>query len=284
MNDDRLRTELQRRAESAEVPSLLPAVRHAIDTRPQPVGVSRWRPLAGLAGVAALILLLVVALPRLAPAPAATTAASGVATMPSLLDCGSLRSALYYESSPVYVVDEVGVIESCAAEPLQGPWTSGDANVVVQAVGDAADQLEVAWRRSQLCGPERILIEVASTGDRYSVRLILDRSGPYGYECGEYAIPEHAVLSLTKPIDPAQVSVDTLTVPDPTAPLRRLQQTFACSPEGPNAGNLPTILPQIVDHTGVVTGCRQVAPNAPVRTGVAVANSERLRIEPVRLD
>ncbi|CAN5786394.1 hypothetical protein BH24CHL5_BH24CHL5_03890 [soil metagenome] len=70
MNDDQLRAELERRSRSVkDVASLAPAVRSAIESRPAPVGASRLAPLAGLAGIAAALLLLVVAIPRLSPGP-----------------------------------------------------------------------------------------------------------------------------------------------------------------------------------------------------------------------
>ena len=67
MNDDQLSRELARRASGADAPDLLPAIRSAIDTRPAPVRSSRLAPLAGVIGVTAALLLLVVALPRLGP-------------------------------------------------------------------------------------------------------------------------------------------------------------------------------------------------------------------------
>jgi hypothetical protein len=72
MNDDQLRAHLDRRANTAKAPDLLPAVRSAIDTRQAPVPASRFAPLAGLVGIGAALLLLVVALPRLTPGPSAT--------------------------------------------------------------------------------------------------------------------------------------------------------------------------------------------------------------------
>jgi hypothetical protein len=70
MNDDQLRAHLDRRANTAKAPDLLPAVRSAIDTRQAPVPASRFAPFAGLVGIGAALLLLVVALPRLAPGDA----------------------------------------------------------------------------------------------------------------------------------------------------------------------------------------------------------------------
>lgn len=75
MDDDRLASELERRSRAA-LPrpdwarhDLLPAVRREIDARPQPVVTSRWSPRLGVAAVVAALLIMVVAVPRLVPAP-----------------------------------------------------------------------------------------------------------------------------------------------------------------------------------------------------------------------
>ncbi|HUR17075.1 MAG TPA: hypothetical protein VMZ33_07300 [Candidatus Limnocylindrales bacterium] len=79
MDDQRLHDELARRAESVRVEPdwsrrhLLSSVRHAIDTRPSRVSTtSRWSASAGLASVAAILLVLVFVAPRLAQGPAAS--------------------------------------------------------------------------------------------------------------------------------------------------------------------------------------------------------------------
>lgn len=76
MNDDQIRSELERRAASAaSAPDwtkrvLLPAVWHEVDARPQPVLTSRWSTGVGVAALVTALLVLVVAVPRLAPQPA----------------------------------------------------------------------------------------------------------------------------------------------------------------------------------------------------------------------
>ena len=273
MNDDRLSRHLRRRADSADVPPLLSSVRYAIETRPQAAPAHRWAPLAGLAVVGMILMVLVVVVPRsqltganVTQSPSSTsTPPSTFATGPTLHDCGSIAN--YYQTS-VFAVDESGAIDSCTAGARQG-WSAGDAKVVVQAMGDAGDQIEVAWRRSELCNPERILIEIRPSGIGYALRLIFDRSGPYGYECGDYAIPEHALLSMSKPIDPAGVSVDLKQVPDLDplrSDLRDLQQSFQC------AGGAAERVPTIMDLTGVVTGCRQLESGSPSEGSVDLTN------------
>jgi len=74
---DPLRDEFERRSKSVNVNrdwarrELLPDVVAAIESRPQRLTTSRGPALAGLAGVAAIILVLVVAIPRLTPSPPA---------------------------------------------------------------------------------------------------------------------------------------------------------------------------------------------------------------------
>ena len=75
MTDGRLREELERRSKSAALGhdwarrELLPVISAAIDTRPQPVTTPRAPAFAGLAAAVAILLVLVVALPRLTPSP-----------------------------------------------------------------------------------------------------------------------------------------------------------------------------------------------------------------------
>ncbi|HEX9371347.1 MAG TPA: hypothetical protein VF897_10080, partial [Roseiflexaceae bacterium] len=79
MDDDRLASELQRRASVASPRpdwaqrDLLPAVWREIDARPQPVLASRWSPIAGLAALVVALLILVIAVPRLVPQPPSAT-------------------------------------------------------------------------------------------------------------------------------------------------------------------------------------------------------------------
>jgi hypothetical protein len=76
MNDDQIRSELERRAGSAPTQpdwtkrALLPAVWREIDARPQPVVTSRWSTGVSVAALVVALLVLVVAVPRLAPQPA----------------------------------------------------------------------------------------------------------------------------------------------------------------------------------------------------------------------
>jgi hypothetical protein len=86
MDDTQLAAEIRRRADSVSLGGdwarheLLPAVNLAIDTRPQRVATPRWSALAGLAGVATILLVLVVAMPRVVPGPSSSSSASAGAT------------------------------------------------------------------------------------------------------------------------------------------------------------------------------------------------------------
>jgi hypothetical protein len=79
MNDDQIRSELERRASSSssrpDWPKrvLLPAVWHEIDARPQRVMASNWSPRLGVVAVVAALLILVIAVPRLTPQPPAAS-------------------------------------------------------------------------------------------------------------------------------------------------------------------------------------------------------------------
>jgi hypothetical protein len=73
MNDDQIRSELERRAGSAAQQTdwakrvLLPAVWREVDARPEPVVTSRWSTGVSVAALVTALLVLVVAVPRLAP-------------------------------------------------------------------------------------------------------------------------------------------------------------------------------------------------------------------------
>lgn len=87
--DDQLRSELNRRADSVDLPGewarqdLLPSVMHNIETRPQRVATSRAPAFAGLAAAAAIVLVLVVAMPRLALGPGQTSEPPTAAPLPT---------------------------------------------------------------------------------------------------------------------------------------------------------------------------------------------------------
>jgi hypothetical protein len=88
MTDRELEAELRRRAQRASLPpdwtrsQLLPAVHRAVDLTPQRVPSSRSAPLGALVAVGALLLLIVVALPRLVSGPIASREPSPT-TVPS---------------------------------------------------------------------------------------------------------------------------------------------------------------------------------------------------------
>ena len=99
MNDDRLASELERRA-SAVSPrpdwarrDLLPAVWHEIDARPQPVLASRWSPLASLATLVVAVLVVAVAAPRLVPAPPTSSSSPTESAPPVPAQTGVLSTA-----------------------------------------------------------------------------------------------------------------------------------------------------------------------------------------------
>jgi hypothetical protein len=81
--DEKLAAELSRRAASANLSRdwsrrvLLPAVASGIDGRTQPVMTSRRPAFAGLAAVVAILVVMVIALPRLVPGPSPTAVALG---------------------------------------------------------------------------------------------------------------------------------------------------------------------------------------------------------------
>lgn len=183
---DPLSQELRRRAASAKLgpgwsrDDLLPRVRSSIDSRPTPVLTSRWSALAGLAGIVAVLILLVVALPRLIPAPAQSTPGSPVAvasptdgprasnvptpgtTAPRSLEPDARPSVPPIDpehiecqypsadgrSTEISIVDHSGLVIGCNAfVELSMPEAFAQAS----SVGPDETLLEVRWEIPQVC-------------------------------------------------------------------------------------------------------------------------------------
>lgn len=134
MTDDQLSRELERRSESATLghdwarDRLLPGVNAVIDTHPQRVASSRGPAVAGLAGVVAILLVLVVALPRIVPGPSTTASppAPGVmdaATFAARLATGELNGKTVLVDGRVERHDTDGIPYGsiCWQEPVQPP-------------------------------------------------------------------------------------------------------------------------------------------------------------------
>lgn len=198
LTDDGLERELQRRAESTRLRSdwarleLLPAVRSGVETRPQRLPSPRFAPLLGIAAVAAVLVLLVVALPRLVPGPAPTAGESsspdGIsqntpnATSPtpaltptsSTVDCpyGTLEA----ERPPeVAITDYVGLVVSCLAfapgldRPIEDP---GPGATVANPDADTS-RLDIFWTVSALCSSAPAELELMRVHDGYL--LVVDK-------------------------------------------------------------------------------------------------------------
>lgn len=131
MNDEQLRSELERRAGSAPTQPdwakrvLLPAVRHEIDARPQPVVTSRLPSLARVAALVAALVGLVIAVPRVAPQPPGPShSQSPLPTPTTPLSASGPTYACTgpdWDGRSIELTDHVGVVESCVATRVDGP-------------------------------------------------------------------------------------------------------------------------------------------------------------------
>ena len=262
MDDDRLRRELERRATRAAVPDFVYDVGPRLGSdRAQPARAAPWAPLAGLAGAAFLVVLLVIAWPRFGTGPAST--ASPIASGSGTHACGSVINQVY-GSTPVYVVDSTGSVLSCAAEHRSVDLLQRDGTVTVQQVPSEPDQLDVDWVTPE-CRPERVLLDIKPNHAGYALHVVVDRTGPDGYECVSTLQTGHALVTLDQPIDPARVSADLVLAPDSTADLPK---TVDCAAMAGSSAREPAL----VDHTGLVVGCSQVEARSGSTGNIVASN------------
>ena len=198
MTDDQLARELERRSESASLghawarDDLLPAVNSAIDTRPQRVATSRGPALAGLTGVVAILLVLVVAIPRLAPGPSTTPSASPT---PAVMDAAAFATRFAagelngqtvvvdgriqpYEGQDILYGTLCGREPDAGASKPGGDCTLGRLDAVESPIWVSAPYLETvdsqrpqlaqpgdwSWRAAQPPVEGRLVLSVSTAG------------------------------------------------------------------------------------------------------------------------
>ena len=262
MDDDRLRRELQRRATRAAVPDFVSDVGPRLGSdRAQPARVAPWAPLAGLAAAAFLVVLLVIAWPRFGTGPAST--ASAIPSGSGTHDCGSVTNQVY-GSTPVYALDSTGSVLSCALGNSNVNLLQRDGTVTVQQVPSQPDQLAVDWV-TQECRPERVLLDIKPNDAGYALRVVVDRTGPDGYECVSTLQNGHAILTLSHPVEATSVSSELVLAPDVTADLPK---TVDCAAMAGSSARVP----KLVDHTGLVVGCSEVEARSASTGNVDASN------------
>jgi hypothetical protein len=183
MNDDQIRSELERRAGSA--PSqpdwakrgLLPAVWREVDARPQPVLTSGWPTGVGVAALVAALLVLVVAVPRLAPQAAGPSHSQS--PLPTPTTPVSASGPTYTCTGPDWVgrsielTDHLGVIESCVAARGASP----DGRTVVSEISRGV--VGISWQDSCPEGGASLdLWSREDAQDRPRYVLTIDSSSP----------------------------------------------------------------------------------------------------------
>jgi hypothetical protein len=267
MDDDRLASELQRRASGASPRpdwaqrDLLPAVWREIDARPVQVRASRWSPLAGLATVVVAVVVLAVAIPRLAPGPFSTAQRT-----PRDIAC-ALTDGL---SFPVAVDDVTGLVESCEVTGPSGAGI-GSAPAYVVALGDART-LEFGWIGAACSIGATVAFR--SEGDGYALEPVETPSRDLCYG----GIVLYAIhIQFSDRVDPIKIAAygrgyverpelkpSPTVVPLPTP--GDVASTMACS--GASSGATVSM----VDHTGDVLGCASELGSETPTQDISVSN------------
>lgn len=149
MDDERLVSELERRARSASPRSdwasrdLLPAVRREIEARPAVV-TSRWPTGVSVAALVVALVVLVVAIPRLSPQPPGLSHSQSA--FPTPTNPLSASGPTYvctgpdWEGRAIELTDHLGVIESCLATRLD----RSEERIVVSEISRGV--IGVAWQ------------------------------------------------------------------------------------------------------------------------------------------
>lgn len=283
MNDDQLSRELSRRAAAADVPDVLPAVRSAIDTRPSPVRASRLAPLAGLAGVVAALLLLVIALPRLGPAADGLPSPSG-GPVSATTRSGDF-SLIITSARSQYEADEpVEVEASLVYDGDQGEATVGGANALIGFGIEQVDgtlRMEPAFDAS--CTPHTLsagvpVVEPFSKSGGFS-----DDDPDAGFwrewfsdpvptlPAGTWRVKALASFGLDgcRSVRTLEASIVVHVGPEPqrtpeieaptpdVAPTPQAPQVISCPPVRDSLGD---VAPTVVDETGIVERCLAATP------------------------
>ena len=150
----------------------------------------------------------------------------------------------------MYVVDSTGSVLSCAAEHFNNYLLRPDGTVTVAASPGRAGSARCRLGHEE-CRPERVLLDIKHNDAGYAVRVVVDRTGPDGYECVSTLQTGHAIVTLSKSVDAATVSSELALAPDAAADLPK---TVDCAALAGSSARVPTL----VDHTGLVVGCSEV--------------------------
>jgi hypothetical protein len=146
MNDDDLRRHLERRADGAAQPELLPAVRAEIASEPRRLSSSKFPAFAGLAASVVVLVVIVATMPSLnpaAPPPGASPAsdAASPTAEPTATERPGIACASLGELHPT-LIDSTGLVESC--EVVAAPQDGQVFTSVTNPDGDQSTLL-VVW-------------------------------------------------------------------------------------------------------------------------------------------
>jgi hypothetical protein len=282
LRDDLLAAELERRSSSAHVPpdwarrEFLEAVTTAIDTRPQHVPASRLSPIVGLAGIGAVLLLLVVAIPRLAPgvnspvgtgrqpsAPPSLVPTPQVAPSPTSVDCGG----------GIWATDTTGQLSGCTDA---GGLDRHSQAPHVSNLGGDLHTLHIWWGTSTCVRQVNIAVTYPTdTGylaaDRYVITLSVQNASDCGFMPDAHAVD----LRFEPPVPISQVS---LHGPGTGESLPgEITTLFNCSPKSAGLA-APGSNATLTDWTGRVRSCAGVQPVSFGQPPVSNPDGDQLRL------
>lgn len=264
-DDQQLASELERRSRTVSLShdwarhELLPGVSAAIDSRPQRVATSRGPAFAGLASAAAILLVLVVALPRLVPSPGSTEpavahtsrpASSSGPIRPELLSAqefavevltGRLRSATVLVDGTIGQVQEqtYGGDLSCRTPwptCLMGRLERTDPSVDVYA--SPTNTVEDDPVRTNNSAREWPWVYRPSAPVSGALLLSVDRDGVIEFLGRVDAVSGTDSLTVA---DAAQIDVESLALDDVV-----LVEGWLWSPEGPGVDiSIDCVMPSV---------------------------------------
>jgi hypothetical protein len=247
LHDSDVERQLTRRAEGEWRPErVLAAVRGATPGARQEGPITRWAGLVGAAVVVALLAVLAVALPALAPGPAATPGPTDArrSPEPQSMSCGGVYQ----------LIDETELVVSCTgAERV----AERDGGVVVTGADGVSLTVQTEWLGSSCA--DMVIIGLARGADAYSL-TISEAGGPP--DCEGVAVGRALSLVLTEPIPGELVasmesSLTPMTPPPSPTPTDGIiePESIGCDSAPAANGERPALNVTVHDATGQVLDC-----------------------------
>lgn len=279
MTDEELAGELERRADSVDLEpdwpriSLLPAVRSGM-AEPPPRRAWRLAPLAGLASIVAVALVVVIALPTLAPGrPAATPSSSPPASYSPTDDPGPILSAAPGQAVPCVVrlpppgvplslptvIDRTALAKYCTEAPVQFAATAIEvSNPPTTGIEPDTSVLEVRWQGTPCIVDESVTLFERDGAYRLLVTLPAD--------CDSAVVPRTIWLHLGRPLPAESVAAQVVRA-SPVGTVTQAEFTLTLAAGRPTyvAGELITDIEAVLSFTGPEPTVEVAGVESPVQ-------------------